>query len=166
MDLIVQLCLIGFGAALYLYLVAQLPGGASPRWWFFASGVGLLVSILEWMTAEKSVEGVESIIFLCLCAQLGCIARGLVGHRVGSKSFWSAVCRVAWFGSTCNSQQGRPNWRGTQSHCAFIFGMLLVHRGNRSIVVRGSSRRFDHTSGGIYARTAGHRQPHSIGSPR
>ena len=48
MDLIVQLCLVGFGAALFLYLVAQLSGGCVSALvvlrlgsWFFSLDLGV-----------------------------------------------------------------------------------------------------------------------------
>ena len=78
MDLIAQIRITGFAAALFLCLMAQLPGVISLRWWFSASGLGLCAALLDWSLGGPAEPRVSSILLLCLCAQLGCIAAGLL----------------------------------------------------------------------------------------
>ena len=78
MDWIAQIRITGFVAALFLCLVAQLPGVASVRWWFYASGIGFSAALIEWSNGGEAAAHVRPILFLCLCAQMGCIASGLL----------------------------------------------------------------------------------------
>jgi diguanylate cyclase (GGDEF)-like protein/PAS domain S-box-containing protein len=76
MDLIAQIRITGFAAALFLCMVV--PGVASLRWWFYATGFGFSASLLEWAAARQPSAHLGPILLLCLCAQMGCIARGLL----------------------------------------------------------------------------------------
>ena len=81
------------------------------------------------MTAGKSAEAVESIIFLCLCTQLACIVRGQVGRLVRSKSFWSASVFAALLGSVLLAMASHADQIGVARSliALLIFGMLLIY---------------------------------------
>ncbi len=55
------------------------------RWWFYASAIGFSVSLLEWFTARHAGAYLGSIFLLCFCAQMGCIAHGLLWQSSKSK---------------------------------------------------------------------------------
>src|SRR6266542_6644615 len=81
MDWISQIRITGLASALFLCLMHQLPEVGIVRWWFYASGIGFSAALVEWYTAGQPASIVKPILFLCLCAQLGCIAAGLLCRR-------------------------------------------------------------------------------------
>jgi diguanylate cyclase (GGDEF)-like protein len=89
MELIIQLWITGFAAALFLCLAVQLPRVTSLRWWLFAAGAGFLDSLLEWFCAGQPSARVGTILLLCVCVKIWCIARGLFG-QVRLKYLWVA----------------------------------------------------------------------------
>jgi len=78
MDLIAQIRITGLAAALFLCLMAQLPGVISLRWWFSAAGIGFCAALLQGFSTSPAEPQITTALFLCLCAQLGCIAAGLL----------------------------------------------------------------------------------------
>jgi diguanylate cyclase (GGDEF)-like protein/PAS domain S-box-containing protein len=85
MDWIAQVRLTGLAAALFLCLLAQLPGAGFVRWWFYASSFGFVAAVVGWSTEGQPAERVSAVLLLCLFAQLGCIASGLLWQSAKSR---------------------------------------------------------------------------------
>ncbi len=87
MDFIAQIGITGIAAALISCLVAQLPN----RWWFYATGIGLSASLLERFAEGWSPAILGPILLVCICAQMGCIGRGLLWKRPQLNYFKYAI---------------------------------------------------------------------------
>jgi len=85
MDWIAQIRLTGLAAALFLCLLAQLPGVGFVRWWFYASSFGFVAAVVGWSSGSQPGEQVSAALLLCLFAQLGCIASGLLWQNSKSR---------------------------------------------------------------------------------
>src|SRR5208282_3604454 len=126
MDLIAQIRITGFAAALFLCLMAQLPGVVSLRWWFAASGIGFSAALLEWFTAGAAEPRIGSILFLCLCAQLGCIAAGLLWQSSRLKRAKAAFAASILLGFVLLTLSGGSAARLAAAHCLISLILLTV----------------------------------------
>ena len=108
MDWISQIRITGLASALFLCLMAQLPEVGFLRWWFAASVVGFSAALVEWYAGPASLVG--PIVLLGLCAQLGCIAAGLLWQNLRVKYVQAVVAAPLLFGliflAVCGNSAG------------------------------------------------------------
>ena len=126
MDLIAQIRITGFAAALFLCLMVQLPGVVSLRWWFYASGIGFSAALLEWSTAGQAEARAAPILFLCLCAQLGCIAGGLLWQSSKSKYAKAALAASILLGFVLLTLSGNSAGRMAAARALIALIILTV----------------------------------------
>ena len=124
MDLIAQIRITGLAAALFLCLMAQLPGLVSVRWWVSATGLGFGAALLEWFSSGPAEPRVASILFLCLCAQLGCIAAGLLWQSSKIRHAKAAFAASILLGFVLLSMAG--NSAGRLTACRELIALLIL----------------------------------------
>ena len=126
MDLIAQIRITGFAAALFLCLMAQLPAVVPLRWWFSATGIGFCAALLDWSIGGPAEPRVASILFLCLCAQLGCIAAGLLWQSSKLKHAKAAFAASILLGFLLLTVSGNSAGRLAASRCLISLIILTV----------------------------------------
>ena len=124
MDGFDQIRITGFAVAVFLSLMAQLPAVRSLRWWFYASSMGLLAAMAQWMADAPG--RMASFAFLCFCAQVGCTASGLLWQSGKLKYLRTAFAASVLTGFALLTVLGKSAQQLAAARSVILLGLLLA----------------------------------------